>query len=287
MRCSPRSLSTGNTLRLEFGSLQIQGGSIAVGCLFCLRRDRNIIYLFMSEEQARNEQDWNGVLPVSAGMQAMFRVVGRLWDRETRPDGTFAFGLKTGHLSGSGVVLQEMLLENGSSWMKVQCEEPQQQPPVVGWVGPIYRGGKGTLRITRPFPLDLQLYCLQYDNFQGDVAPQLELVMELKPDRSDKQVVDAELLKEGQWVARYTLRFRERSFRNAYWRTMQTTLRGRLTLEHHPPVAAAAAANGVAGGGAREPWLQNPTTTLRLELSRCAGPGAQASCLVRIWDQPR
>jgi len=271
-----KSLATGTMLKFSAGRMQVHGQELEHGKLFYLRRKHNVIYLFTYEHLSRNEECWDGVQEVTAFDRARLDVVCCAFQKEASLlDGQVSFRAVNRFISASGIVLQEML-KDGASWIKVACDSSPNQP--AGWVGPVIKGRRGCLRIVRPCPLELQLHCLQYDSFCGDALARLELLMELKPDRCDKTVLDENVEKDPHGlVIRYTLRFRDRSFRNAYLRTIQDVLKNRIALDTQPPPLPNKALL----------WTLHLNTSLKVGVLANASSLPASGCLVHIWDQPR
>lgn len=260
-----QTLTTGAMVRLSHGTLQLADGCIDAGSVFFLRqRANNVLHLFDSKENARNQKQLAGVYEIVGGIGAQLDVVCPLHDR-IESKGRVRFVQNQAYVSCSGEVLRE-INQDGETWVQVGSLTALEQPQ--GWVGPLRKGCCGPLRVTRPFPLALYMYCLQYDAFVGDAVSRFEMLLEFKPDQQDKAIMSEDVDKDANGLlTSYRLRFRERSWRNAYWRTIQNRLQGRIALE-------SSSASG------NEPWTQYAGTTLRIG-------NTISTCLVHIWDQPR
>lgn len=262
-------LVTGSMVKLSQGTL-MGTQSYDPGTIFYVHRSisGNIIYLYADLQSAR-AGDAAGLEHINQGVGAKFDVVCPLHDRDDLQGHVQFSPRKEAVPAGSGEVCHEISSKTGNNvevWIEVNTVGGDDSN---GWVGPLRHGGRcGPLRIVRPFTLDLFMYSLQYDNFVGDACSRLELLIDLKPEQMDKMTASDEVEKDDHGFLRlYRLKFRERSVRNAYWRTMQDKLQGRVSLDFTPTTGS-------------EPWAKHAGTTLRIAPT-------SAGCLVHIWDQPR
>eukprot|EP00930_Biecheleria_cincta_P039844 TRINITY_DN27346_c0_g1_i1.p1 TRINITY_DN27346_c0_g1~~TRINITY_DN27346_c0_g1_i1.p1 ORF type:complete len:644 (-),score=83.71 TRINITY_DN27346_c0_g1_i1:88-1965(-) len=267
------------------GSMQARPKKLAPGCLNYLRRHGPEFYLFSSRWHATNGESWDGLLHVLKAENAVLQVVNGLFQLTDRQDKPFTPQTPPQCVYGQGEVLKEMVVAvdcNGKRqdqvWMQVSNAEAKDPLEPAGWVRKDYRQGS-ILRVIRPFALELYFYQLRFEEFSSDcAAARFQLLLLLKPglrDDTDQITENQSITKDGM-VEWYSLTFRYRASRNAYWHSLMKKQQIHTPLGEPEQVE-----EGV------KPWTQNPGLSRELKTRDQYGNDLYGKCKVHLWDEPR
>eukprot|EP01065_Artemidia_motanka_P031567 TRINITY_DN3798_c3_g3_i1.p1 TRINITY_DN3798_c3_g3~~TRINITY_DN3798_c3_g3_i1.p1 ORF type:complete len:472 (+),score=160.19 TRINITY_DN3798_c3_g3_i1:46-1461(+) len=183
-----------------------------------------------------------------------------------------------GGAAAVGHMLGEMNVGEGhaqATWLRVSLKETPSGHRGDSWV--LLRQGKTDLcRVVRPFPVDLHFFQIQFEEFASDCDLEV-LWTALRPRHATGDgVAESTARGAGAQVKSYSLKFRDRCTRDAYWGDVRERFNGEVkfsTTQYEES----------------KPWVLHGGTSLLLG-TRAHGPTyskSQHGCVAHIWDELR